>query len=190
VQVLHKNKFAGSAVVLLALAASFAAPTGRTAPLEVYGRLPSLENVALSPDGSRVALIRTVGNDRFLFVYSFADHKLVGKALRVGATKLRSIAWADDDNLMIYSSQTGMPFGLIGRDHEWYLLNVWNIAKQKMSGYPDIDKSKDTRIMNALRGGVMVRRIEGRTILFIPGETRLQMLQSSVAFLRAHNPPD
>lgn len=168
-QVLHKNKFAGSAVVLLALAASFAAPTGRTAPLEVYGRLPSLENVALSPDGSRVALIRTVGNDRFLFVYSFADHKLVGKALRVGATKLRSIAWADDDNLMIYSSQTGMPFGLIGRDHEWYLLNVWNIAKQKMSGYPDIDKSKDTRIMNALRGGVMVRRIEGRTILFIPG---------------------
>jgi len=167
--VLHKNKFAGSAAVLLALAAAFAAPTGWTAPLEVYGRLPSLENVALSPDGSRVALIRTVGNDRFLFVYSFADHKLVGKALRVGATKLRSIAWADDDNLMIYSSQTGMPFGLIGREHEWYLLNVWNVAKQKMSGYPDIDKSKDARIMNVLHGGVMVRRIEGHTILFIPG---------------------
>ena len=93
VRVLHKKKFAGSAVALLALAAAFAAPTGWTAPLEVYGRLPSLENVALSPDGSRVALIRTIQNDRFLFVYSLAEHKLIGKTLRVGTTKLRSIAW-------------------------------------------------------------------------------------------------
>jgi dipeptidyl aminopeptidase/acylaminoacyl peptidase len=167
--VLHKKKFAGSAVTVLALAAAFAAPMGWTAPLEVYGRLPTVENVALSPDGSRVALIRTIGNDRALFVYSLAEHKLIGKSLRIGKVKLRSIAWADDENLMIYSSQTGMPWGLIGRAHEWYLLSVWNVAKQKMSGYPDVDKSKDVRIMNVLYSDVMVRRIEGHTILFIPG---------------------
>jgi acetyl esterase/lipase len=169
VRVLHKKKFAGSAVALLALAAAFAAPTGWTAPLEVYGKLPTVEDVALSPDGSRLAMIRTVADDRMLVVISVSEHKVLGKTLRIGNTKLRSIEWADDDHLMIITSQTALPMGLIGRRHEWYLLSIWDIDKQKMSSYPDPDKSKDVRIMNTLYGDVMVRRLEGRTVLFVPG---------------------
>src|ERR1700722_8425777 len=79
VRVLHKKKFAGSAVALLALVAAFAAPTGWTAPLEVYGKLPSVEDVALSPDGSRLAMIRTVADDRrMLVVISVSEHKVLG----------------------------------------------------------------------------------------------------------------
>ena len=32
--------------------------------------------------------------------------------------------------------------GLIGRRHEWYLLHVWDVDKQKMSSYPDPDKTE------------------------------------------------
>jgi acetyl esterase/lipase len=167
--VLHKKKFAGSAVALLALAAAFAAPTGWTAPLEVYGKLPTVEDVALSPDGSRLAMIRTVADDRMLVVISVSEHKVLGKTLRIGNTKLRSIEWADDDHLMIVTSLTALPMGLIGRTHEWYLLSIWDIDKQRMSSYPDPDQSKDVRIMNTLYGDVMVRRLEGRTVLFVPG---------------------
>ena len=39
----------------LTLATFAVAQLVQAAPLEVYGRLPHLENLALSPDGSRVA---------------------------------------------------------------------------------------------------------------------------------------
>jgi acetyl esterase/lipase len=169
VVVLHKKKFAGSAVALVALAAAFATPTAWTAPLEVYGKLPTVEDVALSPDGSRLAMIHTAKDDRVLVVISVSEHKVLGKGLRIGSTKLRSLEWADDDHLMIVTSETALPLGLIGRKHEWYLLNVWDVDKQKMSSYPNPNKTEDVRIMNALNGDVMVRRLDGRTVLFVPG---------------------
>src|SRR5256885_10117633 len=40
------------------------AASARSAPLEVYGRLPRIEEVALSPDGSRIAFVKTEENNR------------------------------------------------------------------------------------------------------------------------------
>ena len=167
---LHKKTRIGSVVVAAwaAVLGLLATPSGWAAPLEAYGRLPSLEDVSLSPDGTRLALIRTTGNDRFLVVLSVTDHKIIGKALRLSSVKTRSVEWADNSRLMITTSTTGMPLGLVGADHEWYLLSVWDIDKQKMSEYPDTSQS-DQNIMNVLFGDPMVRRIDGHAILFIPG---------------------
>ena len=60
--------------------------------LEVYGRLPLLEDVALSPDGTRLAFVKTVGDDRVIATYSLADRKIVD-GLRVGQQKLRRMEW-------------------------------------------------------------------------------------------------
>jgi dipeptidyl aminopeptidase/acylaminoacyl peptidase len=114
-------------------------------------------------------MIRTSVNFRVLVIVSLAEKKVLGKPLRLGTVKLRSIEWADNDRLMIVASQTAAPLGLIGRVHEWYLLNVWDVAKQKLSGYPDPEKSEDVRIMNVLSDAVTVRRIDGHTMLFVPG---------------------
>jgi hypothetical protein len=46
------------------------------APLEVYGRLPHLENVALSPDGTRVAFVRTEGDTRVVGVIALAEESV------------------------------------------------------------------------------------------------------------------
>ena len=168
---LHKKN------VRLALAASLLIPILLTAvrpslaaeaPLEVYGRLPSLENVALSPGGTRLAMIRTIQNHRVLMVISLADRKLMGKPLNFGEVKLRSIGWADDDNLMLITSSTTLPMGLIGRVSEWSMLSVIDVNTQKLHTYPDPDKS-DIRIMNVIAGDTMVRHLAGHTVLFIPG---------------------
>ena len=168
---LHKKNLAGPVVVATVLAlASWATPgVGWTAPLEIYGRLPSIEYVALSPNGTRIALVRTTANDRVLFLISLLDHKLLGKSLLIGDVKFRSIEWADDSHLMLVTSDTTLPMGLSGHVREWYLLNVWDVDKQKMSSYPDLDKADDQRIMNVLDDAVMVRHVDGHTLLFIPG---------------------
>jgi dienelactone hydrolase len=151
-------------ILLTAAPPSFAAGTS----LEVYGRLPSLENVALSPGGTRLAMIRTTQNRRVLIVISLTDRKLLGKPLNFGEVKLRSIGWADDDNLMLITSTTTLPRGLIGRVSEWSMLSVIDVNTQKLQTYPDPDKS-DIRIMNVISGDIMVRRLGGHTVLFIPG---------------------
>jgi len=153
------------------LFALFAAQRGRTAPLEVYGRLPNLENVALSPDGSRLALIRTDANQRFLFLISLQDHKLINQPLAVGKVKLRSLAWADNDRLMIILSDTSLPMGLIGSPAEWRLLTVWDVRKRKLFSYPDPNRDirSGMKFMNVINGPPIVRRIDGHTVLFIRG---------------------
>jgi len=176
--VLRQNKkLAGRVVVttLLALAGWLTPRPGQTAPVEVYGRLPSLENVALSPDGTLLALVHTTANDRILGVNSLTEHKFIGKGLRLGTAKLRSIEWADNDHLLIFSSTTGMPVGLVGPAHEWVLLSVWDLSKQKLTFYPQVNNFPNRRVMNTVRGRVMVRRLEGHTVLFIPGTYVAQM---------------
>jgi hypothetical protein len=81
-------------------------------PLETYGRLPNLENVALSPDGTRLAFVRTSDTARML------------KALTKANKKVELVTMKKEDHWLSR------------------------------------------------------------------GETRLLMLQSSIAFLKANNPPD
>ena len=167
----QNKKLAGRVVIIISLAlAGWLTPRpGLTAPLEVYGRLPSLENVALSPDGSLLALVHTTTNDRVLEVRSPTDHKLVGKALQIGNAKLRSIEWADNNHLLIYSSVTGMPMEFVERAGEWLRMTVWDVAKQQLASYPRVEKFSGVLVMDTLRRRVMVRRIEGHTVLFALG---------------------
>jgi cephalosporin-C deacetylase-like acetyl esterase len=158
------------AAVLLMLAAPLAMRSGWAAPLEVYGRLPSLEDIALSPDGSRIAFIRTSQDNRLLAVHDFAQHKIIA-GLRVGTVKLRSIEWADNDHLLVITSNTALPRGFTGSEREWYQLQVYDVVNHKTTLFPDESRLDHDapRIMNVIWGTIMVRRVEGHTVLFIPG---------------------
>ena len=139
-------------------------------PLEVYGRLPFIENVALSPDGSRIAYVRTTQNLRVIVIVSLADQKLVG-VVRFGEEKLRSIEWADDERLMIVTSTTALPWGLWGSVREWSMLQVFDVVSRKLTPIPDMKPHRlsGVRTMNVISGRVMVRHLDGHTVLFVPG---------------------
>jgi dipeptidyl aminopeptidase/acylaminoacyl peptidase len=157
--------FVASLLAAALLAAAMAC--NAAAPLEAYGRLATLEDVVLSPDGQKLAFVHTAADARILAVMSLADRKVLGGA-QLGETKLRSIHWADNDHLLIYTSATGMPMGLIGEDREWSLLTVYTVSKRKLTPYPqNIDS---LRIMaHVVSGRVMVRHLGNDTILYIPG---------------------
>ena len=142
--------------------------TEAAVPLEVYGRLPALEDVALSPDGSRIAFVRTTQNTRVVAVVSIADHKALG-GLRVGEEKLRSLEWADDNHLMIVTSATALPWGLRGMEHEWHLLQVYDVERHKTIPVPDLARLHESApFMNVIAGRAMVRHVDGHTVLFVP----------------------
>jgi len=133
-------------------------------PLETYGRLPNLEDVALAPDGTRIAFVRTDENRRVLVIADLPN-KLLARAL-LGETKLRHLAWADSDHLLITTSTTGMPWGLVGKDTEWNQLSVFEISSKKLRVYPA--PTDEVRSINTIVDSPMVRHIGNDTVVFVP----------------------
>ena len=161
-----------------ALAALATAPNiGAAVPLEIYGRLPRYENVVLSPDGTRVAFIRTDENARTVVVQQLASGKTLGQ-LRAGDQKLRGIRWADDDRLMIFTSVTAIPntlaaigpsAGFLWRESEWRQLQIFDLKSGRNYLVPQPDASGGISLMTMITGQATVRRIKDRTVLFVGG---------------------
>ena len=153
---------------LAVLLGTLGAAPAQAVPLEVYGRLPQLEDVALSPDGSKVAFVRTSADSRLLAIVSLANRTLAG-GLKVGDQKLRSISWADDDNLLITTSVTALPWNILGTEREWYMLDVYNLNRKRLELLPHPLLGAAAAMMNVISGQVMVRHVGGHTLLFVPG---------------------
>jgi len=140
------------------------------APLETYGRLPHLEDIALSPDGKRVAFVRTEGEARVMAVVALDKGELLGK-VRAGDEKLRAIEWADDDHVIIRTSVTSFPHGPIfsGQNlKEWSQAQVYDLTAGKSFLIPPAS-SGDVSLMNIVGGALSVRRVNDHTVIFVPG---------------------
>ena len=134
-------------------------------PLAVYGRLPNVDHVALSPDGARVAFVKgSADNQSVVALISLADRKLLA-TLRVGDAKVRNIGWLDEDRLLLQTSATATPVGLSGLPREWFMLQTYDVATQQTRPL----LGREDRTMNVAWGRTMVRRVGGRTMLFVGG---------------------
>ena len=147
--------------------ALLAAPALAAAEVDVYGRLPSIEQAALSPNGTKIAFVKTTQDWRLLAIVDMNEEKLVG-GVRLGDVKLRSVEWADDDHLLLTTASSVMPMGLSGERTEWHLMTVYNLKTKKLSGLLDHVQG-DTATMNAVYGRPVVQRKGGETLLFIHG---------------------
>jgi len=154
-----------AAILLLTVLGALAAQNGHAASLADYGQLPSIEDVALSPDGSRLAYVNTKGDQRIVVVASVADRKIV-HWVALGEEKLRDLQWADDDNVLITTSDTT---SLYGFKDEWHLLRVYNVSRNELHALPDTPLGAAHGARKIVVGDVMVRRIDGHTVLFVPG---------------------
>lgn len=165
---------AATLAALFALAATASmlgvafAGAARATPLEVYGRLPRYENVVLSPDGSRVAFVRTEAETRVVAVMKLASGEMLAR-LRASDQRLRGIGWADDDHLMISTSVTAVPRGFWGPVRELNQLQVYDIKAGKSFMVPESNKFSDAVLANFILGQPIVRRLKDHTVLFVRG---------------------
>jgi dipeptidyl aminopeptidase/acylaminoacyl peptidase len=136
-------------------------------PLEVYGRLPSVENVALSPSAERIAFVITRGDERLLTVKALRDPQVIFAA-RVSSVKLRDLKWADEDHLLVTTSSTSLPpFGVIGPREEWVQLADVSVARKQVRGINLTVYGEET--FNSILSEPMVRTVDGKSVLFVPG---------------------
>lgn len=74
-------------------------------PLSVYGALPSLELVALSPSGDRIAFVTVAGEQRVMALAEWRTANTLG-VVDVGATKVRDLAWIGEAQVLVTTSTT------------------------------------------------------------------------------------
>jgi len=137
------------------------------APLEAYGKLPAIEEVALSPDGADVALIVTNGEERQLVTQHLADHKVTHRLL-VGTVKLRRVQWAGPEHILVTTSRTAIPegFDVSVQKRELFLTFDFNLATGKLKQLmTDVDYA-----MSTISGLPMVRYLGGKPVAFIQTE--------------------
>ena len=147
--------------------ALLSAPAPAAAGLDAYGRLPSIEQAALSPDGTRIAFVKTTQDWRVLAIVDVSEKKFVG-GVRLGDVKLRSVDWADDDHLLLTTASSAFPRGFSGERSEWHLMSVYDLKTKKLSSLlENVGGTTDT--MNAVYGTPVVLRKGGETLLYVHG---------------------
>lgn len=155
----------------IALAADAPKPANA---LEIFGHLPTMEGATLSPNGNRLAVIRTEGDNRIVQVVDFASSKQLSTA-NAGASKVRGITWVDDDNLIITSTRT-QAVGESAQRDEYSTATLFNVVDAK--AYPLLQRAQTEAERSrsgggpALAGLVMgtyVRLIDGKRQAYLMG---------------------
>ena len=133
-------------------------------PLELYGRLPSIEAIAISPDGARVGLITTDGEQRRIVIKELSDGKL-SHVLGVGLAKVRGVLWAGNDHLILLNSKTATIFDLTGPRREWLMAFDYNLKTRKTKLL--MNDVRDS--LNTIFDEPVVRIIDGKAVLLAEG---------------------
>jgi dipeptidyl aminopeptidase/acylaminoacyl peptidase len=132
-------------------------------PLEVYGRLPGLEQVEVSPDGTRLAFIMVAGEARRLMVVTLAGQTLAQVGL--GDQKVRAIGWGDNDHVLITTSFTGRVCTLCDKQ-EVFVAQSFSISRK---AFAQLLKDAPEAGTTALGGAPWVRRVDGKDIVLVEG---------------------
>lgn len=134
-------------------------------PLSVYGGLPNLEQVEISPDGKFLAIAVTDGEKRMLVVREAGENGKLLSAMNFGDTKLRAVQWAGPEHVLITTSSTAEVYGLSGPKREYLMGFDFNLVTKKQ--IPLLKNQEDA--MNVILETPDVRFIEGVPHAFVEG---------------------
>ncbi|HWU12594.1 MAG TPA: S9 family peptidase [Caulobacter sp.] len=147
------------------MAAAAGAASAEVPPLSVYGRLPNVEQVEISPDGTKLAIAVTDGENRVLAIREAAEGNKPITAMKFGATKLRGVRWAGPEHVLVTTSSTAEVYGLAGPKREYLMAFDFNLVTKKQRLL--IKDQEDA--MNVVLASPDVRVIDGVPYAFAQG---------------------
>lgn len=145
------------AALMAVFAPTVSAEPAPPPPLEAYGDLPGVEDMALSPNGKGVAMVGRIEGERRLVVFE-------GQKLRavtaLGPAKLRSVQWAGDDLVTaVISSTENLGLGFTADRIELYGAVILPLDG---AGKPQLVFSRNQSIARATFGNFGTRLIDGK----------------------------
>ncbi len=136
--------------------------------LKDYGGLPSVSDVQISPDGTKIAVIVGSLTQRQLHVRDTATRSILF-AGGLGSVKVRGVQWAGEHHLLLITSTTDEPYGIMGPRREYMMGAVLNLDQKRIR--PLIAGVEHG--MNTILSLPVVIPVKGRPTVFVEGETFL-----------------
>jgi len=134
-------------------------------PLSVYGGLPNVEQVEISPDGTKLAIAVTDGENRMLVIREAKQDGKPITRLNFGTTKLRDVRWAGTEHVLITTSSTAQPYGLSGPRSEYWMAFDYNLVTKKQR----LLLASEEEAMNVVVRPPVVRFIDDVPFAFAEG---------------------
>jgi dienelactone hydrolase len=149
----------------LALCLLLAGPAVAEAPpLAIYGGLPGIEDMSISPSGKGLAIVGRVNNERRLIVLD-AEHK-AHASVPLGDIKLRYIRWVGEDAVLLVKSATEeLGIGFTEDKHEFYMAIL--VAADGSSARTIF--AKKPSMSGAIFGNYGARQVNGRWLGYFGG---------------------
>lgn len=156
-----RSGLTGALLLLTPFSAVVAAPP--PPPLDAYGSLPEVEDVAVAPDGQSIAQVLQSKDGRRILV-SKGEQVLMNAAS--GDHKVRAIEWADNDTVLLTTSNTVSVYGYAANKYE---LAGTTILSLRPGGESGLVFGKSREVAPTTRGRYGIRTIGGRTIGYFGG---------------------
>jgi dipeptidyl aminopeptidase/acylaminoacyl peptidase len=150
-------RLVGLAVIGMVLA--FGGMANAAPPIEVYGHLPHIEQMSISPNGQRIAFVDVSGDERQVFVRQIGGSVLA--KWPIGQAKVRGVSWAGDDHLLILSTETASASGAEDEKGEYPTLVVGNLKAGTLTA-----PLTDTKFFPGVQGIHGARNVGGRWYLY------------------------
>lgn len=154
----YRAALAGALPLLSAVAAQAEPP-----PLDAYGDLPAVEDIAISPNGTSTAQVLRINGERRVLV-SRGDKVLLNGSS--GTTKVRSIEWADDDTVLLTNTSTVAMYGFAASKYELTGTVILSMVPGGLSG---MVFGKTKGIADTTRGRYGIRSVGGNTVGYFGG---------------------
>ena len=164
---------AGAALALaIGGAAAIAQGAPTPPPIEAYGALPALDQVSISPDGSKFAFIGQVGDKRRLGVATI-DGKPISNT-ELGDVKIRGISWLTDNHVLIVRSTTTERLSDFDDKVEAFQGQIYNVEKKTFANV--LDDARAVRAAGSRTGdeiiynlfnGYATRVIDGKRTMLV-----------------------
>lgn len=137
----------GVRAAAVVFAALVTAGSAHAAPsLADYGRLPTLSEVEISPDGSKLAVLGGDADHREIQICDAATRKATFQQ-DMGPVKVRYLKWAGPNHLLIITSVTAEARGVLAQEAEHYMAADLDLKRNSILPLMDqADKSLNTII--------------------------------------------
>jgi len=144
-------------VLLLALAlTAMPAHAADPPPLSAYGDLPGVEDMAISPGGTKIAAISRVKQERRLLLL---ENGVLASSVAVADLKIRGLNWAGEDLLVVAKSDTvDLPLGFSATKTELFSAIIVN----SRGGKPATVFADTPSMSEAIFGAYGFRQVSGR----------------------------
>lgn len=152
----------------LLLLSLFACCASAEVSIDAYGRLPSIEFAALSPNGSMIAYVQTTHDVHALVIVDIGTSALVA-GTRIDQEKVRSVEWADDTHVLLTTASTTMPLELRGEKTEWNLMSMYDLGTKKWTSLLDKVRGGGETTMNVVYGRPVIEHRDHETLLYVHG---------------------